>query len=675
MGWGRRGNTVAGMLVRLAVLLSIVLGLNLLIGLGSVRAIQAEITDFRQNITPIVDASSQLRTALTVAQSDFRGYLLTQDQALLQDYADQEAEVGRITAELEARPDVVDPQELQQLEEQTQEWFDLTATLLQRPDDVRAPDIAMTSREYGEIITEYDRLRADVLEVRDLRRADYGRVIDLGQVAVVLAGLVAAAAVLLSTRQVARRIAGPLGALGDVVRRHQHGAVEVRARTEDGTEEVRAAAAAFNRLADSSELASQLMLRDMEMSRLTGAVTNVLAGSVSDESSWDQACAELARSLHLDAVVIVANSTEPPMRALGHWNEQGQSGDEAFPDGIAADSSLDGLSGQVLFLAGTPEEISGRFPPEAAQYGQEHGVQAWILVVLAEADRVMGVLSLASYRPRRWEEHEVAAIQQVAQTATQLLVERELVAGLRDLDRQKSEFVATTSHELRTPLTSISGYLELLIEEGDLGELSGSQRSAVDVLSRNTSRLRGLIEDLLILNRLDTGTGRAINEQIDLHRSTIEVLQSLEPVAAQGGVHLEYVGPRGEVAQNLLVLGDRDQIERALTNVLGNAVKFTPAGHRVTVGLEGDKERVELVCQDTGIGIPEGDMKCLFTRFFRASNAIEQQVQGSGLGLPIVLAIVQGHQGTMDVSSVQDEGTRVVISLPRWRPVAKPAVQ
>lgn len=99
-------------------------------------------------------------------------------------------------------------------------------------------------------------------------------------------------------------------------------------------------------------------------------------------------------------------------------------------------------------------------------------------------------------------------------------------------------------------------------------------------------------------------------------------------------------------------------------------MKFTPAGHRVTVGLEGDKERVELVCQDTGIGIPEGDMKSLFTRFFRASNAIEQQVQGSGLGLPIVLAIVQGHQGTMDVSSVQDEGTRVAISLPRWWPVA-----
>ncbi len=299
-------------------------------------------------------------------------------------------------------------------------------------------------------------------------------------------------------------------------------------------------------------------------------------------------------------------------------------------------------------------------------------MQAWILVVLAETDRVVGVLSLASYRPRRWEEHEVAAIQQVAKTATVLLAERELVAGLRDLDRQKSESMGTTSHELRPPLTSISGYLEML-EDGDLGELSGAQNNAVGVLSRNTSRLRGLIEDLLILNRLDSGKGRAINEQVDLHRSTLEVLQSLEPVAAKNGVHLEYTGPWGEVAQDLLVLGDRDQIERALTNVVGNAVKFTPAGHRVTVGLEGDAERVEVVCQDRGIGIPEGDMKSLFTRFFRASNAIEQQVQGSGLGLPIVQAIVEGHQGTVDVSSVQDEGTRVMISLPPRRPAAQPA--
>lgn len=668
----RAGNTVTGMLVRLALILAVVLGLTVLIGVGSVRAIQTQIADFRENVTPVVDGSSQLQTALTIAQSDFRGFLLTQDPALQEDYAAQHMQARQLNQELGARPDVVDPQQLQAVQEQTEEWFELTSTLLQRPDAVQPQDIMMTSRAYDQILADYDQLRAGILQVRDARRAEYTRVIDIGQVAVVLAGLFGIGTVLLTTRQVRGRIAGPLAALGDVVREHQRGAVEVRAGTDAGTEEVREVAAAFNRLAESSELANQHLLRDMETARLTGAVSSILASSVGEETGWDQACSELGRSLHLDGVVIVANSSEPPMRALGHWNLLGQSGAEAFPDGIVDDSSLDGLDSRLLILAETPEEILERFPPEAARVAQQHGVQAWVLATLAESDRIVGVLSLVSHRPRRWADQEVAMIERVALDVTQFLVERELVAGLRDLDRHKSDFVATTSHELRTPLTSISGYLEML-EEGDLGELSSPQRRAVTVLSRNVSRLRGLIEDLLILNRFDSIKGRATSEVVDLHRSTLEVLQSLEPLATKKGVRLEYLQSPGSGPQGSQVIGDRDQIERALTNVVGNAVKFTHAGQGVTVCLGGDASEVELVCQDCGIGIPEDDMEDLFTRFFRASNAIEQQVQGSGLGLPIVLAIVKGHQGTLDVSSVEGEGTRVAIRLPRAQPAGHPA--
>lgn len=234
MGLGRRRNSVSGMLVRLAAALALVLGLNVLIGLWSVNAIQAELTYFRENVTPAVDSSSQLQTALTVAQSDFRGYLLTGDLDMRVDYAAQHTQVRRLNRELGAYPDVFDPEELQSLEEQTEEWFDLTSGMLQRPGAVRPPDVAATSSAYEAIVAEYDRVRADLLDVRDARRADYLRAIDTGQVAIVLAGLLAAAAVLLSTRQVATRIAGPLRALGAVVRRHQRGDVEVRARTDQG---------------------------------------------------------------------------------------------------------------------------------------------------------------------------------------------------------------------------------------------------------------------------------------------------------------------------------------------------------------------------------------------------------------------------------------------------------
>lgn len=111
-------------------------------------------------------------------------------------------------------------------------------------------------------------------------------------------------------------------------------------------------------------------------------------------------------------------------------------------------------------------------------------------------------------------------------------------------------------------------------------------------------------------------------------------------------------------------MGDRSQLERALMNVVRNAVKFTPTHGHVTIALATQDSHVEFVCQDSGIGIPEKDMKNLSDRFFRASNAIEQQVPGSGLGLSIVRAIVEGHQGTMKIGSVEGEGTRVAIILP-----------
>ncbi len=411
------------------------------------------------------------------------------------------------------------------------------------------------------------------------------------------------------------------------------------------------------------------------MARIVSVVSNILASSVTDVEPWNNACAELGRRLALDGVVIIANSAEPPMTALGHWGRDGRSATEVFPDGITEEAALGGLAGRGLILATTPDEIRAQLGPEAAEILERHQVQACALAVLGESGRVVGVLALASNRPRMWQEHEVSTIIQVGANTGQFLVQREVIGRLRELDQQKSDFMATTSHELRTPLTSISGYLEML-EDGELGELSSRQHRAVNVLSRNVARLRALIEDLLILNRLDSGKGRAVNVEVDLHASTVEIIQSLHPIAAKKSVEL--IGPDvldarmdGATANShratFASMGDRSQLDRALMNVVSNAVKFTPAHGRVTVSLGTADSRIEFTCTDSGIGIPEKDMKNLFDRFFRASNAIEQQVQGSGLGLSIVRPIVEGHQGTMKITSVEGEGTQVTISLPLAR--------
>lgn len=672
MGDLLRDNTVAGMLKRLSVVLILVLGLTIAIGIASVNSIQDQITDFRENVTPAVDEAGRLSTALTLAQSSFRGYIYTQDPLLLEDYREQRQDVTELEESLATRTEIVDRSAAQALIRETEDWFELTTALMREVDDTGPQDLTIARQSYEDIMSDNARLNDQILETRNELRNDYLQAMSRGKLAILVAGLLGTATVMASTRRVGTRLASPLSGLRDVVQRHQRGGTEVRAPVDQGSAEVQSVAAAFNRLADAQEEAERLIQEDLELTRMIGVVSSTLTSSGTDESHWDEACQELGRSLQLDCVAITAHQELPTTKRLGHWgcaeHRQGETGTSGF----ASTLKLGGRAGQALFLAETPEEIEQTFPPLAVEKMRRHGAQSGALAVLRESDRVLGVLTLVSTQPREWQEREVAAVGQVASNTTQFLAQRQVVERLRELDRQKSDFMATTSHELRTPLTSISGYLEML-EDGDLGELNDAQCRALGVLGRNVNRLRTLIEDLLILNRLDSGKGRVVRERIDLRRSVREVIQNLDPVAARKNVDLSGPGSGLDevlnydgtsVAQECYVLGDRDQIERALTNVVGNAVKFTPSGEGVSVQIACHDSRVEVVCEDSGIGIPDEEVKDLFVRFFRASNAVVGQVPGSGLGLSIVLAIMEGHQGTVDVSSNEGRGTRVRISLP-----------
>ncbi|MGH9281085.1 MAG: PAS domain S-box protein [Acidimicrobiales bacterium] len=247
--------------------------------------------------------------------------------------------------------------------------------------------------------------------------------------------------------------------------------------------------------------------------------------------------------------------------------------------------------------------------------------------------------------------------------------ERELTEQLRELDRIKSDFVATVSHELRTPLTSIIGTIELL-SAGDVGELSAGQRDIIDVLDRNSQRLLDLINDLLDLAEIEDGGLRIRPVATDL-RSLVE--------RVSGQVAL------GAASRGLSVVCDLDpslgvatvdghQLERALLNLATNAVKFTPAGGRITCRAERARDEVRFTVTDTGIGIPDHEKEHLFTRFFRSSLAIEKAIPGSGLGLVIVKSIVEGHDGTVTVDSTVGEGTTVTIALPVRPALARGAV-
>ncbi|MEO5710023.1 MAG: ATP-binding protein [Nocardioidaceae bacterium] len=246
-----------------------------------------------------------------------------------------------------------------------------------------------------------------------------------------------------------------------------------------------------------------------------------------------------------------------------------------------------------------------------------------------------------------------------AQNARLLVLERDAVQRLESLDRAKSDFVSNVSHELRTPLTSIAGYIELF-EDGFLDRLEPEQLGMLAVVTRNVQRLQALIEDLLTLSQVESQTFRSSFDVLDLTRLVSEAAHDLGAAASGRGVRISEVHPE----EPMVMSGDASQLSRALVNLVSNAVKFSHDGGEVTVRLTRSGADAHLDVVDRGIGIPAVDIDNLATRFFRASNAVDAEITGTGLGLRIVHTIVENHGGRLDVESVEGEGTRVRMVLP-----------
>jgi PAS domain S-box-containing protein len=246
----------------------------------------------------------------------------------------------------------------------------------------------------------------------------------------------------------------------------------------------------------------------------------------------------------------------------------------------------------------------------------------------------------------------------------------------RATERMKDQFVSLISHELRTPLTSILGYLELVLEDDDQ-PLTDEQRSYLTTVERNADRLLRLVGDLLFTAQVDAGRFTLEPHDVDLTAVVRAAEETARVTAGASGVEVVVDVPE----DGLVVPGDAVRLGQACDNLVSNAVKFTPAGGRVTLALRaawrspdgtvtagarpGAERVAELSVRDTGIGIPSGEQAKLFQRFFRASTAQRNAVPGVGLGLAITKAITTAHGGTLDVESAEGEGTTFTLTLPR----------
>jgi two-component system phosphate regulon sensor histidine kinase PhoR len=232
------------------------------------------------------------------------------------------------------------------------------------------------------------------------------------------------------------------------------------------------------------------------------------------------------------------------------------------------------------------------------------------------------------------------------------------VSELRHLESVRRDFVANASHELQTPLTAIRGFAETLLAS----PLPGEQvRSQLEVILRNAERLGHLIRDMLELAQIESRRVPLQPGAVDLARLTRTLLRDVEPRLAQRSLSAELCDDAGDVA----AWADRRAVEQVLTNLLDNAIKYTPAGGRIAVEIAALPDALRVSVRDTGIGIPPEDLGRIFERFYRVDKARSRSLGGTGLGLSIVKHLVQAMGGEISVESELGQGSTFRFSLPR----------
>jgi len=231
---------------------------------------------------------------------------------------------------------------------------------------------------------------------------------------------------------------------------------------------------------------------------------------------------------------------------------------------------------------------------------------------------------------------------------------------LKKLDQLKSEFVSAISHELRTPLAAIKESV-MLILDGTAGKPSPAQSRFLEIARRNIDRLTDLINDLLDISKIDTGKLQLKKSKCDINVLINKTLEQLKSLVSDNKLILNQV-----LAKDLpKVECDQGRIIQVITNLVGNAIKFTPSGGKIRIiSKKRDTKFIEISVTDTGIGIDKKDISKLFTRFRQLDSSLTRKVGGTGLGLAICREIIQMHGGKIWAKSEVGKGSVFVFTLP-----------
>ncbi|MFN0084862.1 MAG: sensor histidine kinase [Blastocatellia bacterium] len=279
----------------------------------------------------------------------------------------------------------------------------------------------------------------------------------------------------------------------------------------------------------------------------------------------------------------------------------------------------------------------------------------------AENERLRGERDLLR---RRLTEVEETFLRTVHDSQQEILAMNEALssanAQLRELDRMKDAFLSMVTHDLRTPLTVISGITEMF-EAGIYGEMAEPQAEQIRQIDSQAYRLRQLVNDLLDLSKLEAGMMRLRREPFDPCSLVAAVVEQLATTAARSRVRV-----RNQIRPEMFAVDcDGPRVEQVLTNLLTNAIKFSPEGGQILITAETEPEFIRFCVEDAGRGIPAEALPRIFDKFFQVQTSTESGLKGTGLGLAIVRHIVELHGGEVRVESEVGKGSRFSFTLPR----------
>ncbi|TAN25296.1 MAG: GAF domain-containing protein [Actinomycetota bacterium] len=477
--------------------------------------------------------------------------------------------------------------------------------------------------------------------------------------------------------------------LTETLSRLEAGETSVRAPI-GGLAEETVLAAAINSMADEKEsLISQLegqytkereLREGLEMERsLREELANALFSDHDVTAAFQQTVSGLGPALKADRTIVRMFENGVPGPIICEWFSPavGFSSKEKLGDstlgkertavfaqpGVIHDSLQNGSVIAVDDIANDP-----RLSDETRATVLRTGLGAFLTAPVLGSHGPEAILVAAmDGKARNWSERDIQVAKTMASglaatlTAIRLYEqERTSLEAMKKLDESKDFFLASVSHELRTPLTSIIGYLELLQDELDEGKISRTYSRMLDAIDRNSKRLLDLIDNILTTSRIESGNLQLTKSRIHITPLLMRTAEAVMPQIKSKNIDFK-INVLSRVPDLDL---DTALIERVLLNLLSNAIKFTPPEGTISLAAEKDGDSLAIIVTDSGVGIPEEELQNLFTKFYRTTVARENAVQGTGLGLIIIKAVVEQHGGTISVTSKIGEGTTFKILLP-----------